>query len=96
MFLNISSCNAKILGETNFRTRDKSKRRRETLQGLRVIQAALTEKVEKSLENHFFFRRKIKCQNIGGNKFSHMGFPEVGQKQKTEREKNREKKTEGW
>ena len=50
--------------------KQKMEKKKKILEGLRVAQAAVTEK-----------SRKI--QNIGGNKFSHMG--EVGQKQKTEK-----------
>ena len=53
-FLHISSSYAKILGETNFRTReiprsgskakDGERKRKRILQGLRVAQAAMTER----------------------------------------------------
>ena len=77
------------------------------LQVLRVAKAAVTEhwlyKVEKTLENHFFFLIKklnynnffayifLVCQNIGENRFSASGdSPKWVKKQKTERKREGE------
>ena len=66
---------------------------------------------EKRPKNTPFFLTKIKftpqkyfflhisssyAKILGENYFAHGRFPEVGQKQKTERKKKKERKTEQW
>ena len=75
------------------KSRRRRKKKRKILQGLRVAQAAVTEK---TLENQFFFVKKLKLSKKifflhisskywGKQIFSLGSFPEVGQKQKTEK-----------
>ena len=73
------------------------------LQGLRVAQAAVTErwpqKVQKTLENQFCCIYLLVMPKYWGKQiFTHGSFPEVGQKQKTEgkKEKIQRRKTESW
>ena len=55
----------------------------EILQGLRLVQAAVTERWPLKAEK--------RSKNWGGNYFAHRSFSKVGQKQKTEKKKKKKK-----